>query len=68
MPCSYVSGGYYARNDGKQWITTMVLTANLFPACCFAIAFVLNTIAIFYQSLAAVCAALGWDGMGWDVL
>ncbi|GAB4823325.1 hypothetical protein N2152v2_010371 [Parachlorella kessleri] len=50
----YVSGGYYARNDGKTWILTMVMTANLFPATCFAIAFVLNTIAIFYQSLAAV--------------
>lgn len=50
----YVSGGYYARNEGKGWIQTMLLTACLFPVSCFSIAFVLNTIAIFYQSLAAV--------------
>lgn len=50
----YVSGGYYARNDGASWIKTMLLTANLFPLTVAAIAFILNTIAIFYQSLAAV--------------
>ncbi|PRW59993.1 transmembrane 9 superfamily member 1 [Chlorella sorokiniana] len=50
----YVSGSYYARNEGKAWIQTMLLTACTFPVSCFAIAFVLNTIAIFYQSLAAV--------------
>ena len=48
-PCSYVSGGYYARNEGKNWIKTMLVTACLFPLSCFSIAFVLNTIAIFYQ-------------------
>lgn len=50
----YVSGGFYARNEGRHWIRTMLLTAGLFPGVCFAIAFVLNTIAIFYHSLAAV--------------
>eukprot|EP00887_Chlorella_sp_A99_P006658 scaffold3.g6658.t1 len=45
----YASGGFYARNDGKLWIHTMLTTAGLFPITCFAIAFVLNTIAIFYQ-------------------
>lgn len=50
----YVSGGYYARQDGKNWISTMLMTANFFPVTCFGIAFVLNTIAIFYRSLAAV--------------
>ncbi|KAL4541378.1 hypothetical protein Ndes2437B_g05748 [Nannochloris sp. 'desiccata'] len=50
----YVSGGYYARNDGHAWIRTMLFTANLFPFTVSSIAFVLNTIAIFYQSLAAV--------------
>ncbi|BDA44667.1 Transmembrane 9 superfamily member 3 [Coccomyxa sp. Obi] len=50
----YVSGGYYARNGGKTWIPTMLLTANLFPLLCFSIASVLNTIAIAYHSLAAV--------------
>ena len=32
----------------------MLLTAGLFPGLCFGIAFSLNTIAIFYHSLAAV--------------
>lgn len=50
----YISGGFYSRNDGRAWIRTMLLTANLFPLSVTSIAFVLNTIAIFYQSLAAV--------------
>ncbi|GLI65979.1 hypothetical protein VaNZ11_009666 [Volvox africanus] len=50
----YVSGGLYARHEGRQWIRTMLLTASLFPGLCFGIAFGLNTIAIFYHSLAAV--------------
>jgi transmembrane 9 superfamily member 3 len=50
----YISGGFYARNEGRSWIRAMLLTANLFPLTVAAIAFVLNTIAIFYQSLAAV--------------
>merc|ERR1712078_762484 len=41
-------------NDGKAWIPTMLLTASLFPVSTFAVAFVLNTIAIFYHSLAAI--------------
>jgi transmembrane 9 superfamily protein 3 len=50
----YVSGGFYARNDGRAWIAAMLVTAALLPLSVFAIAAVLNTIAIFYQSLAAV--------------
>lgn len=50
----YVSGGQYARSDGKRWIQCMLLTAGLFPGVVFGIAFVLNTIAIAYGSLAAV--------------
>jgi transmembrane 9 superfamily protein 3 len=51
----YVSGGLYARMEGgKSWIHCMTLTACLFPGIVFGIAFVLNTIAIGYQSLAAV--------------
>ncbi|KAK9858026.1 hypothetical protein WJX84_004925 [Apatococcus fuscideae] len=50
----YVSGGFYARSDGGNWIATMMLTATLFPMVCFGIAFVLNSIAIGYRSLAAV--------------
>ena len=45
---------YNARNDGKNWIQTMLLTAGLFPGICVGIGFALNTIAIFYHSLAAV--------------
>lgn len=32
----------------------MILTASLFPFTCFGIGFILNTIAIFYRSLAAI--------------
>jgi transmembrane 9 superfamily member 3 len=39
---------------GKHWIKAMVLTASLFPFLCFSIGFALNTIAIFYRSLAAI--------------
>ena len=40
--------------SGKHWIKCMILTASLFPFLCFGIGFVLNTIAIFYGSLAAI--------------
>ncbi|KAG6478160.1 hypothetical protein ZIOFF_061592 [Zingiber officinale] len=50
----YVSGGLYSRNGGKHWIKAMILTASLFPIICFGISFILNTIAIFYGSLAAI--------------
>ena len=49
----YVGGGMYSRNDGKDWIQTMILTTGLFPGICMAVAFTLNTIAISYHSLAA---------------
>ncbi|ONK77456.1 uncharacterized protein A4U43_C02F6710 [Asparagus officinalis] len=50
----YVSGGLYSRNGGKSWIKSMILTASLFPFMCFGIGFALNTVAIFYGSLAAI--------------
>ncbi|GLU06719.1 hypothetical protein SLE2022_237210 [Rubroshorea leprosula] len=50
----YVSGGMYSRHGGKTWIKAMILTASLFPFMCFGIGFILNTIAIFYGSLAAI--------------
>ena len=40
--------------SGKSWIKSMILTASLFPFMCFGIGFILNTIAIFYGSLAAI--------------
>lgn len=50
----YVSGGFYSRSDGKHWIKSMLLTASLFPFASFGIGFMLNTVAIFYHSLAAI--------------
>lgn len=50
----YAGGSYYARNDGKNWIKVMLLTASLFPLACFGTAFLLNFIAIGYGSLAAI--------------
>jgi len=50
----YVSGGFYLRNEGKAWIRAMLMTAGLYPGLTMAIAFLLNTVAIFYRSLAAV--------------
>ncbi|MQL72767.1 hypothetical protein Taro_005127 [Colocasia esculenta] len=50
----YVSGGLYSRSGGKKWIKSMILAASLFPFMCFGIGFILNTIAIFYGSLAAI--------------
>ncbi|KAG6431976.1 hypothetical protein SASPL_103548 [Salvia splendens] len=50
----YVSGGMYSRHGGKSWIKSMILTASLFPFLCFGIGLILNTVAIFYGSLAAI--------------
>ncbi|XP_073150086.1 transmembrane 9 superfamily member 1-like isoform X2 [Henckelia pumila] len=50
----YVSGGMYSQHGGKNWIKSMILTASLFPFMCFGIGFILNTVAIFYGSLAAI--------------
>ncbi|CAD6250719.1 unnamed protein product [Miscanthus lutarioriparius] len=50
----YVSGALYSRHGGKNWIKVMAMTASLFPFMCFGIGLVLNTIAIFYGSLAAI--------------
>jgi len=50
----YGSGGYYARNGGKNWIKCMVFTGSLFPGFCAGIALFLNFIAVGYHSLAAI--------------
>ena len=50
----YVSGGLFARMEGRAWIQAMLLTACLYPGVIFSIGAVLNTIAIGYGSLAAV--------------
>lgn len=30
----YVSGSFYARNDGRAWIRAMLLTGGFFPGAC----------------------------------
>jgi len=50
----YSGGSFYARNDGKNWIQTMLVTTGLFPGVCFVLAFFLNFIAIAYDSLATI--------------
>ena len=50
----YVSGGFYARNDGKDWIKNMLLTAMVFPAFVFVIAFFVNLLAMYYGSMSQV--------------
>lgn len=49
----YGSGGFYARNGGKHWIKSMLVTGGLFPGACFLMAFFLNFIAIGYGTLGA---------------
>eukprot|EP01111_Echinosteliopsis_oligospora_P009518 TRINITY_DN2802_c0_g1_i1.p1 TRINITY_DN2802_c0_g1~~TRINITY_DN2802_c0_g1_i1.p1 ORF type:complete len:590 (-),score=132.49 TRINITY_DN2802_c0_g1_i1:57-1826(-) len=49
----YSSGGYYARNGGRHWIQSMLVTGGLFPGFCITIALLLNFVAIGYGSLAA---------------
>lgn len=50
----YGGGGYYARNNGTQWIKCLLLTAMLFPGICFLISFFLNFVGLAYGSLAAI--------------
>lgn len=50
----YASGAYFARNGGRDWIRTMLVTSLLFPGVCFGMGFLLNFVAIAYASLAAI--------------
>eukprot|EP01127_Copromyxa_protea_P015585 TRINITY_DN4500_c0_g1_i1.p1 TRINITY_DN4500_c0_g1~~TRINITY_DN4500_c0_g1_i1.p1 ORF type:complete len:597 (+),score=104.70 TRINITY_DN4500_c0_g1_i1:40-1791(+) len=50
----YVSGDYYKKNNGKDWVSAMVLTASVFPVTIFAVSLSLNFIAISYDSLAHI--------------
>lgn len=50
----YVSGSYYAQNDGKNWIRTMILSTAFFPGVSFGILFTLNTIAWIHGSMVAI--------------
>jgi len=50
----YISGGFYARNDGKDWVLCMLYTAVAFPLTCFSVGFVVNCFAIYWGALAAI--------------
>jgi len=50
----YVSGSYYKRNSGKDFIPCVGLTASIFPGFVFTLAFLLNFIALYYGSLAHI--------------
>lgn len=49
----YASAGFYKQNGGAEWKKAMLATAVLYPGVCFSIAFLLNFIALYYQSLAS---------------
>jgi len=49
----YGAGGFYARNGGKNWIKSFLLTGGLFPGACFLMASLLNFVALGYGTLAA---------------
>lgn len=50
----YGGGGFYQRNNGKNWIKNVLLTSCFFPGVCFCIAFVLDLIAVGYGSLSSI--------------
>jgi transmembrane 9 superfamily protein 3 len=50
----YVSGGFYARCNGRHWIKAMLLTASLFPGVVFAMVLSLDVVAMSYGSLAQI--------------
>eukprot|EP01125_Pyxidicula_operculata_P009058 TRINITY_DN2993_c0_g1_i1.p1 TRINITY_DN2993_c0_g1~~TRINITY_DN2993_c0_g1_i1.p1 ORF type:complete len:580 (-),score=141.83 TRINITY_DN2993_c0_g1_i1:196-1935(-) len=50
----FMSGSYYLKNGGKNWIKCMVYTATLFPGVVFGSAFLLNFVAVGYGSLAHI--------------
>jgi transmembrane 9 superfamily protein 3 len=50
----YFGGRHYKRYGGTEWKMCMALTAVLFPGVSFGIAFLVNFVAVAYQSLAAI--------------
>lgn len=53
LVAGYAGASFYKTNHGTQWKQCMLLTAGLYPAICFSIGFLLNFIALGYQSLAS---------------
>ncbi|KAL7754226.1 hypothetical protein RI367_000207 [Sorochytrium milnesiophthora] len=50
----YVSASHYAQYGGKNWVRTMLCTALVLPGIVCTSAFVINFVAIAYQSTRAV--------------
>ena len=50
----YISGGHYARNDGKDWVQCMIVTAGAFPLFIIVFSFFNNMYAVYWGSSAAV--------------
>jgi len=49
----YAGASFYKQYGGAEWKKCMLATAGLYPGVCFGIAWLLNWIAVYYQSLAA---------------
>ena len=54
LVAGFVGGALYARNGGRLWIANMATIAGLFPAVILGVGFVLDWIAVAYESLASV--------------
>jgi transmembrane 9 superfamily protein 3 len=50
----YMSGSYYMKNGGKNWIKCFIYTASIFPGTVFTMAFILNFISLSYGSLSYI--------------
>jgi len=50
----YVSGSYYVKNRGKNWIKCLLYTACIFPGVICSMGFILNFVAVGYGSLAHI--------------
>lgn len=56
----YASGSYYKQyfsqrsETSSQWQTAMLTTVLLFPSIVVSIVFVMNTVAIFYDTISAI--------------
>ena len=53
LVAGYAGANFYKQNHGTEWKKCMLATAVLYPGVCFVIAFLLNFIAVYYQSLAS---------------
>jgi transmembrane 9 superfamily protein 3 len=54
IAAGYVSGSHYSQYGGKSWISTMFLTAGLWPGLVSAASLLINFVAIYYSSTKAI--------------